>query len=143
MDPISASVVVGLLAKFAAHLAGLAGTCLDEAVKERLAKLWEVVRSRFARDPHAAITLQRVAEQPDNELRQAALQDYLAEAMQADREFCMELTRIAQPVVSTTVTADISNSGAVAAGGTVNIRGRIAAGRDVLGPLSSKRNDEP
>ena len=132
MDAISASVVVGLLARYAHHLAGQAQTAVDDAVQERLAKLWESVRARFQRDPHAAHALDRVAEEPGNELRQAALQDYLAQEMQADRDFCAELARLAQPVTTTTVTVGVQDSGAVAAGGTVNITGQIAAGRDVF-----------
>jgi hypothetical protein len=132
MDPISASVVVGLLARYAHHLAGHAQAAVDDAVKDQLARLWEAVRTRFQRDPHAAHALDRVAEDPGNELRQAALQDYLAQSMQADRDFRVELVRLAQPVITTTSTVDVQDSGAVAAGGTVNITGQIAAGRDVL-----------
>jgi hypothetical protein len=143
MDPISASFLVGLLARYASHLAGTAETALDEAVKQRLATLWESVRRRFASDPHAATTLQRVAEQPDNQLRRAALQDYLAEAMRTDRDFYLELARLAQPMMSTTVTADVRNSGAVAAGGTVTLSGRFAAGRDIVGQVSSNKDDQP
>jgi hypothetical protein len=136
MDPLSASVLVGLLARYAKHLAGAAEAKLDEATDHALTRLWAAVRARFSSDPHAVSTLDRVAEQPDNELRQAALQSYLSEAMQADREFALELARLAQPVTNTTVTADIRNSGAVAAGGNVQISGTIAAGRDVIGPPS-------
>jgi uncharacterized protein (DUF2126 family) len=136
MDPVSASVVVGLLARYAKHLAGIAESKLDEATDHALTRLWAAVRSRLSNDPHAVSTLDRVAEQPENELRQAALQGYLAEAMEADRAFALELARLAQPVTNTTVTADIRNSGAVAAGGSVQISGTIAAGRDVVRPPS-------
>jgi hypothetical protein len=139
MDPISASVVVGLLARYAHHLAGHAQAVVDDAVKDQLRKLWEAVRTRFQRDPHAAHALDRVAEEPGNELRQAALQDYLAQSMQADRDFCAELARLARPVITTTMTLDVQNSGAVAAGATVNITGQIAAGRDVLGSVTTDK----
>lgn len=133
MDPISVSVVVALLTKYAKHMAGITEDALDGVAKDGLAKLWTRVRTRLAGDPHAASTLDRMAEQPDNELRQAALQDYLADAMHMDHQFAADLARLAQPVTNT-MSADVRDSGAVALGGSVSISGGIAAGRDVVRP---------
>jgi hypothetical protein len=131
MDPISASVVVGLLVKYAKHLADPGKEVLDDATDAVVGKVWSAVRAKFAHDPHATSSLERVSDEPDNPLRQAAVQGYVEEMMRADHEFAIELAQLARPVVNSTATASVHNSGAVAAGGEVNISGTFAAGRDV------------
>jgi hypothetical protein len=134
MDPISASVVVGLLVKYAEHLADPAAKVLDDATNAVVGKVWNAVRAKFADDQHATSSLDRVSDEPDNPLRQAAVEGYIEEMMGADHEFAVELAQLAQPVLNTTVTASVHNSGAVAAGGEVNISGTFAAGRDMRWP---------
>jgi len=143
MEPISTTVVVGLLARYGRHLAGIAGEALDAATKGGLEKLWAAVQARLHRDPGAAAALDRVGAEPDNPRRQAALEDYLEEVMAADSHFKSELSRLVSDLAANGGSIDAqvraSNSGAVAVGGNLTISGgRFAAGRDVIATPSSE-----
>jgi hypothetical protein len=144
MDPISTTLVVGLLARYGRHLAGIAGEALDEATKGGLEKLWKAVQARLHRDPGAAAALERVGAEPDNPRRQAALEDYLDEVMAADSSFKSELSRLVSDLAPTSrsINAQVqaSNSGAVAVGGNLTISGgQFAAGRDVIATPPSEQ----
>ncbi|WP_329477747.1 hypothetical protein OG555_36970 [Kribbella sp. NBC_01484] len=133
MEPVSVAAVTSLLVTYGRHLLGIVGDVVDEGVAERLKALWERVRSRFAGDQQAEGALQRLAEQPDNERRQAAVEDHLDEFMRADPEFMAALTELVAKLAPQREGAvEVNDAGVVALGGTVNIRGRFAAGRDII-----------
>lgn len=136
MDPVSlaAAAVVPFLVTYAQHLAGVAGKVVDEAVTDRLRAVWNAVKKRFADDPQADGALTRLADEPDNPRRQAAVEDHLDEQIQLDPAFAAELARLVGDVERTTMISDavIRDSGAVAMGGDVTITaGGHGAGRDV------------
>jgi hypothetical protein len=132
MEPISASIVVALLAKYGRHLVDAATEVLDDVVKDRMKSVLEAVRSRFSHDPVATGALDRLADQPDNPNRQAAVTDHLDEVLHADPEFGQLLASLVAAVPATSNQVQVSDSGAVAVGGDVTISGgAIASGRDV------------
>lgn len=145
MEPISASIVVGLLARFAgplaeaagSHLATAAGAVLDDELTARLRRLWDCVQARFAHDPQAIGSLQRLGEQPANPNRQAAVTDHLQELLAADPDFAARLATLTEAAQagggrSRDNEVLIDNSGAVATGGSVTVSGgQFAAGRDL------------
>ncbi|MEU9488797.1 hypothetical protein AB0D83_35035 [Streptomyces decoyicus] len=131
MEPLEAGAVVGLIAAYAERLMN---GMLDSAVADRLRGVWDAVAARFGDEPAAEDALNRLREQPDNELRQGAVQDRLQEMVDRDPEFgqmLAELMRTATEVGGGTGTTRVENSGAVAMDqGRVDIRGPIASGRD-------------
>jgi hypothetical protein len=133
MEPISAAAVTSLLVTYGRHLAGIASEVLDDGIRERLRALWDRVRRRFSGDEQAAGALDRLAEQPDNIRRQAALEDHLDEAMRADAEFAAALAELAAEIGPRNFDhIEINDSGAVSIGGNVAISGQqYAAGRDI------------
>lgn len=133
MDVVSAAAITSLLVTYGRHLAGVAGGVLDEVVAERLRALWEKVRSRFAAEEQATGALERLAEQPENDRRRAALEDHLDELMQADADFAASLAELAEQVRSAGyANIRVQDAGAVAIGGDVTVSGsRYAAGRDI------------
>ncbi len=133
MEPISAVVVTSLLVTYGRHLAGVAGGVLDEAIADRLRALWVRVTNRFSRDEQASGALSRLAMQPDNPRRQAAVEDHLDEMMQADPAFASALAELARQASSDTyANIDIRDVGSVAIGGNVTMtaEGHVA-GRDL------------
>ena len=134
MEPITAAAVTSLLVTYARHLADVAGQVIDRGLTDGLKELWEAVRRRFATDDQADRALDRMADQPDNTRRQAAVEDHLDELMQADDAFAMRLAELAEHVrlAGGFDNIRIRDAGAVAIGGDVAIRGgRYAAGRDI------------
>jgi hypothetical protein len=143
MDPVSlaAAAVMPFLVNYAQHLAGLAGKVVDEAVTDRLRAIWEAVKTRFAGDSQAGGALGRLAEQPDNPRRQAAVEDHLDEVIEKDPAFAAELAQLVRSAERTATISDVvvRDSGAVAMGGDVTISaGGHAAGRDVT--ISDAKN---
>ncbi len=138
MEPISAAVVTSLLVTYGRHLAGIAGGVLDEAIAGRLRALWERVTDRFSGDGQASGALGRLAKEPDNPRRQAAVEDHLDEMMQADPAFASALAELAQQAGSNSfANIDIRDAGSVAIGGNVSITGAgYVAGRDLTVPES-------
>jgi hypothetical protein len=135
VDPISVSVVVGLLAQYAKHLAEVSSAGVDEQMKKSIGSLWTAVTRRLRRDPTSAATLERLMAEPDNPRRRAAVEDHLEEALRSDPDFRNEVASALNAVRAGSITVRAENSGAVAAGGTVTISGgHSAAGRDVVIP---------
>jgi hypothetical protein len=134
VDPISASVVVGLLAQYAKHLAGVSSSAVDEQLKKGISALWTTVTRQLRREPTSAATLDRMMAEPDNPRRRAAVEDHLEEALRDDPAFRSDVANALRAVPSAHVTAHVENSGAVVTGGTLSISGHLAAGRDVVVP---------
>ena len=126
--------MVPFLVNYAQHLAGVAGKVVDEAVADRLRAIWSAVKKKFADDSQADGALTRLAEEPDNPRRQAAVEDHLDEQIKRDPAFGTQLAQLVGQVERTTMISEavIRDSGAVAMGGDVTISaGGHAAGRDV------------
>jgi hypothetical protein len=138
VDPAAAAValLVPYLGQLGGHLAGRVATELTEAVMARLDRLYDRIKARFAGDRAGGRALQRLEEQPEDRLRQASLQDLLAETLEADPRFAAELAamvaeiRAMAPTLAVTQ-VNISQSGATALGGDVRLSGDTVAGRDL------------
>lgn len=136
MDPAAAAValLVPYLGQLGGHLAGRVATELTEAVMVRLDHLYDRIKARFAGDRAAGRALQRLEERPQDQLRQASLQDVLAEALEADPRFAAELAAMVAEIrtmAPTLTQVSISQSGATALGGDVRMSGETVAGRDI------------
>jgi hypothetical protein len=133
MDPVSTAAITSLLVTYGRHLAGIASDALDDKIADGLRALWEKVRDRFSSNEQATGALDRLAEQPDNTRRQAALEDHLDELMRADADFAASLAVLAERVRSGGhADIQVRDAGAVAIGGSVTIKGgRYTAGRDI------------
>ncbi|MFF3455168.1 hypothetical protein ACFYXH_12695 [Streptomyces sp. NPDC002730] len=142
MEPIAASAVVALIASYASHLAGVAGSVIDTLAADRLRGLWDAVTDRFRSEPQAEGALRRLEEQPDNANRRGAVEDHLQELLDTDPEFAQRLAALVRTVEDKpdggSYDLRVEQSGPVAAGGAkIDIRGgNMAAGRDlsVRGP---------
>ena len=134
MDMISAAAITSLLVSYGKHLAGVASNAVDDGVTRGLRAMWEKVRSRFSGDEQASGALARLAEQPENQRRQGAVEDHLDEIMSADPDFVEALTKLANEVKMPGYgTIQVRDAGAVAVGGNVSIKGtHHVAGRDVI-----------
>ncbi|MGV9360124.1 hypothetical protein [Amycolatopsis sp. NPDC003731] len=134
MDMVSAAAITSLLVSYGKHLAGVASDAIDDGVTRGLRALWEKVRIRFSGDEQASGALARLAEQPENERRQGAVEDHLDDFMSADRDFVEALTKLADEVKTAGYgTIQVRDAGAVALGGNVSIKGtHHVAGRDVI-----------
>jgi hypothetical protein len=143
MDPVSATAITSLLVDYGRHLVGVAGEVLDVGIVKGLRVLWEKVRGHFSADAQASGVFRRFAEQPDNSRRQAGVEDYLEEFMQADADFAASLAELVEQVRSSGyANIQVRDAGAVAIGGDVTISGsRYAAGRDIN--LAGPGDDTP
>jgi hypothetical protein len=137
VDPAAAAValLVPYLGQLGGHLAGRVATDLTEAVMARLDRLYDRVKARFAGDHARERALQRLEERPDDRLRQASLQDVLAETLETDPGFAAELTAMIRDVralAPNLTQVNISDSGATAIDGDVRMTGHTVAGRDII-----------
>ncbi|WP_284744169.1 hypothetical protein [Amycolatopsis sp. RTGN1] len=134
MDTVSAAAITSLLVSYGKHLADIASDTIDEGVKRGLRALWEKVRSRFSGDEQASGALTRLVDQPENQRRQAAVEDHLDELMSADSDFAAALAELVDQVkLAGYGTIQVRDAGAVAVGGNVSIKGtHHVAGRDVI-----------
>jgi hypothetical protein len=136
VDPAAAAValLVPYLGQLGGHLAGRVATELTEAVMARLDRLYDRVKARFTDDRAGRRALQRLEEEPEDRLRQASLQDVLAETLEADPRFADELAAMVAEIramAPTLTQVNISQSGATALGGDVRMSGDTVAGRDI------------
>ncbi|OXM44848.1 hypothetical protein [Amycolatopsis alba] len=133
MDAVSAAAITSFLISYGRHLAGVASEVVDEGVTQGLRALWEKVRGRLSSDPQASGAMERLAEQPDNQRRQAAVEDHLDEIMGSDADFAASLSELAERIKATGHPAiRVRDAGALAIGGNVSIKGtRQVAGRDI------------
>jgi hypothetical protein len=135
VDPAAAAIalLVPYLGQLGGHLTGRVATELTEAVMARLDRLYDRIKARFAGDRAAGRALQRLEERPEDQLRQASLQDVLAEALEADPRFAAELVAMVAEIramAPTLTQISISQSGATALG-DVRMSGETVAGRDI------------
>ena len=134
MDPVSASAITSLVVVYAKHLAGVAGEAVDGLFKEALEDTWNAIRARFRGDDQATGALVRLEEKPDNDRRRAAFEEHLEELMESDPAFRDELDALWSRAQAAHAVSgvQVSDAGAVAIGGDVNLRaGGNLAGRDL------------
>lgn len=130
-DPVAVGAVTAILVRWAQHAAGVA---LDGLVTDRARAVWDAVAARFRSDQQADGALRRLADQPDNPNRRAAVADHLDELIAEDPEFGRRLASLmAGSAAGQVLSTRVENAGAAVVGdGRVDIRGGgIAAGRDV------------
>ena len=138
MDPITiATAAVSLLVPFFQRLGGRlaerVGQDLGDAAMSKLDRLYEAVRGHLAGSRVASSVLETVKEQPDSERDQGALQLALAQAVESDPSFGQTLAKLIEDVKAAggpTITW-VSDAGAVAIGGNVDMRGTNVAARDM------------
>jgi len=138
MDPLTlATLAVAALARYAgrkaAGVAGRAGHDLDQAVDDRLDRLYATVRDRLAGDDRSERTLAALADQPDDQRRQGRLEATLEDTIAADPEFGARLAAILEDLARRPPAGGVvvQDAGAVALGGNVTMEGRNVAGRDL------------
>src|SRR5262245_8099288 len=115
------------------------------SVVEGLRVVWDAVRGRVSRDPRAAGAMDRLADQPANVCRQAAVEDHLDETLRADPQFAAQLSELVRSAVRQDVSdVRVTDAGAVAIGGNVVIRGgTYAVGRALtVGDHASRRRND-
>jgi hypothetical protein len=137
VEPLSAAWLVGLLAGHAAKLAGVAVEAaveqIEEMAGERVKALVAAIRGHFRNDPAATDALDRLEKAPEDQRRRGAVEERLEEALASDPEFAATVARLAEAIRNVqSQSISVRDSGAVAVGGSVNIRGGWhAAGRDI------------
>ncbi|HEX8067033.1 MAG TPA: hypothetical protein VF520_10945 [Thermoleophilaceae bacterium] len=134
VEPIT--VAAGLVGAYLQHLSQRAADQaveeLDERAERGLLGLYRLVKNKLTGHDHGKAVLARVEEEPANERRQAALADVLDEVGRDDQQFAAELERqVDEATASLAGRIEISDSGAVAIGGSVTQRGTYVAGRDL------------
>jgi hypothetical protein len=138
MEPVTAAWVVGLLAKYGGDLAGRAVSSAADAAEdllgEKVKSLIAAVRGHFHDDPAATDTLDRLDQAPADPRRRGAVEERLDEALAHDPEFAATLERLATEIRKVSPqSVTVSDSGAVAVNGSVNLQaGMHAAGRDLI-----------
>jgi hypothetical protein len=134
MEPvtIAASVVVPLLVRYAQRLAGVAGKVVDEALTDGLRALWNAVRNRMSGEPDGQRAMAELALNPADRPASDVLTERLEALIAADPSFASEVRRLVADVKRIEIShVDVTESGAVALGGDVNISGTYAVGRDL------------
>lgn len=134
MDPGTvATLAVGALVRYlASKAAGLAGRAVDEAVDERLDRLYTLVRDRLTRHRRQR-TLEDLEGKPDDARRQGRLELALEDSIEADPDFASRLAAILEDLAQRPPATGVSirDAGPVAAGDITITAGRDAAGRDL------------
>jgi hypothetical protein len=144
MDPISlATGAVALLIPFLAQMGGRVAEHMGDALARSgptmVEQLYQRVRARVTGEPYAEQALQRLEQQPDNDRRQRAFEDALADLLQAEPAFAEDIRRLVEDASHITQTnyTQITDAGTVAVEGDVNLRGTYVAGRDLTaGPAA-------
>ena len=87
-------LVASFLGRVGKRVAGQVSEDLEEAAAEKLKGLYKAIKDRLSGDGYAAGALKRREEQPDNENRQVAVAEVLAEAAQDDAGFAETLAQL-------------------------------------------------
>jgi len=144
MDPATlAALAVGALVRYvsnkAARLARRAGRDIDEAVDDRLDRLYDTVRAHLTGDQRAERTLDDLETDPNDARRQGRLELALEGVVENDPAFAAQMAAMLDDLAQRPPPGGvlIRDAGAVALQGDVNIRGENVAGRDL-----TIRNDD-
>ncbi len=138
VDPATlAAQAVPMLVTYLRHIGGRlasrAASDVDDAVMGKLTEFYERVKVRVTGQGFAGQALERLEQDPENERRQGALEDALAETVEADPSFAASLSGLLEEIRRTagpTLTR-IDQSGATAIHGDVSLQGTNVAGRDL------------
>ncbi len=92
-----------MIAPYLAKAGEAAASKAGEAAWQAAESLYHKIRAKFSHDhdTYAEQTLQRLEDQPTNEVRQAALADVLTEKVQTDPPFAQELRQAVQGAAQT------------------------------------------
>jgi hypothetical protein len=137
MDPVTiATAAVSLLLPFfksvGGQLAQRVGQDLGDAARRTVNRLYDTIRARVAGDRFATEALASVAQQPDDQRGQGALQYALTHIVAADPAFGQALAALIEEAGAAGANVvDIHDAGAVAVGGDVTMHGTQVAGRDM------------
>ncbi|HET6834089.1 MAG TPA: hypothetical protein VFH30_09475 [Acidimicrobiales bacterium] len=138
MDPATlASIAVAALVQYvgrkAVGLAERAGRDVDQAVDERLDRLYEAVRGCLAPNRRAERALRDLEGNPGDTRRQGRLELAIEGVLQDDPVFAAKLTAMLDDLAQRPPPGGVSvrDAGPVALHGDVVIRGRNVAGRDL------------
>jgi hypothetical protein len=138
MDPTSlAASAVSLLVPYLARIGGQVvehvGSDLSQIAIERLEQLYQRIKRKVAGDRFAEPALERLEQRPGSEVQQASLGEILGEMVSTDPIFATELAALVHQAQRTPGLAitQISDAGAVAAGGNIHMQGINVAGRDI------------
>ncbi|MEU9023624.1 hypothetical protein [Actinomadura sp. NPDC048394] len=136
MEPVTlAAAAVGALVPYLGQIAGggLArlGEAASDGASQRIAELYKAIRGRIAGAHYEEAVLDGAEAQPDNEGRRTALQNVIAELIEADPDFATRLERLVEELKAVDARhLQVADSGAVA-GGDFHQSGTYVAGRDL------------
>jgi len=116
MEPLTlAMTTVGMLAPYLAAASQAAAKKAGEAAWTKLEGLYTAIKNKLTGHDFGTQALTRLAEQPQSQLRQAALADVLEEQLKADGAFMATLQRLVTEAktagADTHIEQDISISG--------------------------------
>jgi hypothetical protein len=138
VDPLSiATAAVSLLGPYFAQLAGKVtdriGQSLGDKAMGQLDRLYEVVKGRLDERGSGGTALERMRQRPDSERDQGAVEQALEATIAEDDAFGARLLELIQEAQAAGVPAvvQVSDAGAVALRGDVQLRGTNVAGRDM------------
>ncbi len=140
MDPTTlAATAVTLLSPYLAEAGKTAAKKIGESVGDAVPKLYQAIKSRFAKKPTAAEALADLEKTPTDEDLQAAVRVQLKKVLAEDTPFAEQLQRLldaAQPTSGSTVVT-VTGSGAAAVGDKATAIGErgVYVGRDAHGPI--------
>ncbi|MGH3243298.1 MAG: hypothetical protein ACRDNL_23165 [Spirillospora sp.] len=143
MEPVTlAAAAVGALVPYLGQIAGgsLArlGEAASDGASQHIVELYRTIRARVTGTPYEEAVLDGAEAQPDNEGRRAALQNVLAELLEADPDFAARLEHLVEQAGQVEVRqVQVTDSGAVAAN-DLHQSGTYVAGRDLhIGDMSN------
>ena len=122
MDPLSlAAVVAPFLAKGTEAFSNAAGEKLGAKVGE----LCQAVINKFKGDSDAEETLALAQKKPDSKGRQSALEEVLAEKLEADPDFAEKLQKLVDEVQKGGTKTTFDQRGQTVHGAQTNIAGNV------------------
>jgi hypothetical protein len=137
MDPLTlAGMAVAALVQYVAakgaHLVKHAANDVDQRVDHALDSMYDTIKARVSGEPRAERAFRELEADPSDERRQGRLEGVLEALVEDDPSFAERLQSLldaagAQP----TRRVDISDAGAIAIEGDIQIRGTNVAGRDL------------
>ncbi len=117
-----AGSAVALLAPYLAEAGKAGAKKAGEAAWGKARQLVQLIQNKFAGQPYAEQTLERLKEKPDSPGRRTALTNLLAEEMETDSDFAASVTRIVRSITTrkTEVRQDVRGNQNITVGGDVS-----------------------
>ncbi len=135
MDPaLLAAMAVNLVSGYLSRHGTDVTDRIGDAAVERLGDVWRWMRDRLSGEKGADGALQRLDEQPTDQRSQGAVEFLLAQVIERDAALAAQLADLVRAVddAQPGIVAQITESGAVAVHGDVNLTGTQVAGRDLV-----------